>query len=187
MTMSAGPRAARDLGLQVGLPVLLALLASLAACSGRGTARADDRNEESLATVGFTSVTRKPIMRQLTVSSELVPFQEIDVYAKESGYVKQLLVDYGTHVQQGQLMAVLEIPELEMQLRQDTAAIQSATDQVTHAEHEVNRLEAQHRVAQLQYDRLNGVAKTAPGPGGATGDRRCARQGPGIRGPGGGH
>ncbi|MGA8581427.1 MAG: efflux RND transporter periplasmic adaptor subunit [Bryobacteraceae bacterium] len=161
--MSAGPRAARDLGLQVGLPVLLALLASLAACSGRGTARADDRNEESLATVGFTSVTRKPIMRQLTVSSELVPFQEIDVYAKESGYVKQLLVDYGTHVQQGQLMAVLEIPELEMQLRQDTAAIQSATDQVTHAEHEVNRLEAQHRVAQLQYDRLNGVATTRPG------------------------
>ena len=55
-------------------------------------------------------------MRQLTVSSELVPYQEIDVYAKESGYVKELLVDYGTRVQKGQLMAVLEIPELEMQL-----------------------------------------------------------------------
>src|ERR1039458_3695512 len=41
----------------------------------------------------------------------LVPFQEIDVYAKESGYVKELLVDYGSRVQKGQLMAVLEIPE----------------------------------------------------------------------------
>ena len=97
-----------------------------------------------MTTVGVTSVVRKPIMRQLTVSSELVPFQEIDVYAKESGFVKQLLVDYGTRVQQGQLMAVLEIPELEMQLRQDAAAMQSATDQVAHAEHEVDRLEAQH-------------------------------------------
>ena len=50
------------------------------------------------------------MMTQLTVSSELVPFQEIDVYAKESGYVKDLLVDYGSRVQKGQLMAVLEIP-----------------------------------------------------------------------------
>jgi len=116
-----------------------------------------------MTAVAVTRVARKPIVRQITISSELVPFQEIDVYAKESGYVKQLLVDYGTRVREGQLMAVLEIPELEMQLRQDEAAIQSATDQVTHASHEVNRLEAQHRVAQLQYDRLNGVATTRPG------------------------
>jgi len=146
------------------LPALLGLLGSLSSCSGSGTARADSRHgEEAVTIVGVTSVARKPIVRQLTVSSELVPFQEIDVYAKESGYVKQLLVDYGTRVRQGQLLAVLEIPELEMQLRQDAAAEQSATDQVTHAGHEVSRLEAQHRVAQLQFDRLNGVANTRPG------------------------
>ena len=75
-----------------------------------------------------------PLSRSLTLSSELVPFQEIDVYAKESGYVKELLVDYGTRVKAGQLMAVLEIPELEQQLQQDDAAIKSAADQVTHAE-----------------------------------------------------
>ncbi len=167
--MSAEASAARALyrPWQIVLPVVLALLGGLSACSGSGAARAGDRQNDEAATamttVGVTTATRKPITRQITVSSELVPFQEIDVYAKESGYVKQLLVDYGTHVQQGQLMAVLEIPELEMQLRQDTAAIQSATDQVTHAEHEVNRLEAQHRVAKLQYDRLNGVATTRPG------------------------
>jgi RND family efflux transporter MFP subunit len=146
------------------LPVVLAILSSLCGCSGSHAARASSpQDEQTVTTVGVTSVVRKPIMRQLTVSSELVPFQEIDVYAKESGYVKQLLVDYGTRVQQGQLMAVLEIPELEMQLRQDTAAIQTATDQVAHAEHEVGRLEAQRHVTQLQYDRLAGVAKTRPG------------------------
>jgi RND family efflux transporter MFP subunit len=135
----------------------------LSACSGPDAAHASNPGDEVATTVGVTTVARKPIMRQITMSSELVPFQEIDVYAKESGYVKQLLVDYGTRVREGQLMAVLEIPELEMQLRQDAAAIQSATDQVTHAAHEVNRLEAQHRVAQLQYDRLSGVATTRPG------------------------
>ena len=62
--------------------------------------------------VGVVKVQRKPLGRTLTLSSELVPFQEIDVYAKESGYVKQLNVDYGTRVKAGQVMAVLEIPEL---------------------------------------------------------------------------
>jgi RND family efflux transporter MFP subunit len=114
-------------------------------------------------TVGVISVTSRPMSRNLTLSSELVPFQEIDVYAKESGFVKQLLVDYGTRVKEGQLMAVLEIPELEMQLQQDEAAIKSADDQVTHAEHEINRIEAQNTVLHLEFDRLDKVSKTQPG------------------------
>jgi len=113
--------------------------------------------------VGVTKVVRKTLERQLTVSSELVPFQEIDVYAKESGYVRDLLVDYGTRVKKGQIMAVLEIPELEVQLQQDDAAIRNASDQVTRAEHELGRVEAQHKVLHLQFDRLNGVAKSKPG------------------------
>jgi RND family efflux transporter MFP subunit len=99
----------------------------------------------------------------LTISSELVPFQEIDVYAKESGYVSKLYVDYGTHVKKGQLMAVLEIPELQAQLQEDQASIKSAADQVTDAEHQLGRVQAQHSVLHLQYDRLNNVSKSKPG------------------------
>jgi RND family efflux transporter MFP subunit len=60
-------------------------------------------------------------------------------------------------------MAVLEIPELEVQLRQDDSAITNARDQVTHAEHELARAGAQHKVLHLQFTRLDGVAKTKPG------------------------
>src|SRR5215831_19005183 len=55
-------------------------------------------------TVGVTKVIKKSLGRDITLSSELVPFQEIDVYAKEAGYVNKLLVDYGTHVKAGQIM-----------------------------------------------------------------------------------
>jgi RND family efflux transporter MFP subunit len=113
--------------------------------------------------VGVVKIGRKPIGRSLTLSSELVPFQEIDIYAKESGYIKELPVDYGTHLQKGQLIATLEIPELQSQLRQDDAAISNATEQITHAQNELSRVEAQHKVMQLQFDRLNGVAKSKPG------------------------
>ena len=133
----------------------------MAACSRRGSAEAGEPVEA--VPVGVTRAIRMPLERQLTLSSELVPFQEIDVYAKESGYVKDLNVDYGTRVKQGQLMAVLEIPELQAQLEQDKAAIKNMTEQITHAEKELSRVEAQAKVAHLQYDRLKTVADSKPG------------------------
>jgi RND family efflux transporter MFP subunit len=113
--------------------------------------------------VGVVKVERHPLERQLTVSSELVPFQEIQVYAKESGYISQLLVDYGTHVRKGQLLAVLEIPELAAQLEQDKANARSLQDQVTNAANQLSRTEAEHNVLHLEYERLNGVAQSKPG------------------------
>jgi len=114
-------------------------------------------------TVGVMKVGRKNLARQLTVSAELVPFQEIDVYAKEAGYVRQLNVDYGTRVKANQVMAVLEIPELELQVEQDDAGIRHARDEITRAEHELQRVEAQHKILHLQYERLSGVAQTKQG------------------------
>ena len=114
-------------------------------------------------TVGVTKVVNKSLGRQITLSSELVPFQEIDVYAKESGYVKKLMVDYGTHVRAGQVMAVLEIPELEAQLQEDQAQIKNAMNQVSRAQHELYRYQAQYKALHLQYTRLNSVFESQPG------------------------
>lgn len=136
-----------------------------AACSRTGKAEGTSPAHEQANSlvVGVATAERHPIQQKLTVSSELVPFEEIDVYAKEAGYVKQLLVDYGTHVKKGQLMAVLEIPELVAQIDQDKATIKSMQDQATNAEHQLNRVEAQHKVLHLQYERLKGVAQSRPG------------------------
>ncbi|MGA3025903.1 MAG: efflux RND transporter periplasmic adaptor subunit [Bryobacteraceae bacterium] len=141
--------------------VAMAMTATLSSC-GRHVASAKAA-EVAEVTVGTTRVQMQAMAQHLTVSSELVPFQEIDVYAKEAGYVKQLLVDYGTHVHEGQLMAVLEIPELEAQLDQDKASIRARSEEVTQAEHEVARVKAQYTVAHLQYDRIASVAKAQPG------------------------
>ena len=144
---------------------LIVLAVALASCgkTDKVEARDPSASGSTEVSVGVVKIGRKPLGRTLTLSSELVPFQEIDVYAKESGYIKELPVDYGTHVQKGQLIATLEIPELQSQLRQDDAAISNATEQITHAQNELDRVEAQHKVMQLQFDRLNGVAKSKPG------------------------
>lgn len=138
------------------------MLCGLVACGRHDNVRAESQAAGG-ASVGVTKVVRKTLRRQLSMSSELVPFQEIDVYAKEAGYVHDLLVDYGTRVKKGQLMAVLEIPELEAQIQQDEAAIRNATEMITHAEHELNRVEAAHQPLHAAYQRLNGVAQSRPG------------------------
>ena len=139
----------------------LALLSLSLSCSSS----ADKSVQASgpTVTVGVTKVVKKSLGRDITLSSELVPFQEIDVYAKESGYVKKLLVDYGTHVTAGQVMAVLEIPELQAQIEQDQAEIKNAGNQVTRAQHELARYQAQYKALHLQYTRLNGVFQSQPG------------------------
>ena len=136
----------------------------LSSCGSGGKVQASNApNEPVEPSVGVVRLGRKPLGRTLTLSSELVPFQEIDVYAKESGYVKQLNVDYGSRVQANEVLATLEIPELQLQLKQDEAAIKNAADQITHAQNLLSRAEAQHKVLQLQYSRLDGVAKSKPG------------------------
>jgi len=144
------------------LASLVALVAvEFVACSG-----SEDRRVRASAptiTVGVTKVVRKSLGREISLSSELVPFQEIDVYAKESGYVKKLLVDYGTRVKAGQVMAILEIPELEAQLQEDQAGIRNAVNQVSRAQHELYRYQAQYKALHLQYTRLNEVSESQPG------------------------
>ena len=150
--------ATRAPNLAVGFAAVLAL--GLSSCNGGRNVKA---SAEQAVTVGVTSVVKKTVSREITLSSELVPFQEIDVYAKESGYVQKLDVDYGTHVKVGQTMATLEIPELQAQMQQDQAEIKNAIDQVSRADHELKRYDAQYNALHLQYTRLNGVFETQPG------------------------
>jgi RND family efflux transporter MFP subunit len=146
----------------IALTGLVALLAiEFVACSGSEDRRG--RASASTITVGVTKVVRKSLGREISLSSELVPFEEIDVYAKESGFVKKLLVDYGTRVKAGQVMAILEIPELEAQLQEDQAGIKNAVNQVSRAQHELYRYQAQYKALHLQYSRLNEVSESQPG------------------------
>jgi len=113
--------------------------------------------------IAVVRATRKNLQRTLVISSELIPFQQIDVYAKESGFVKKLDVDYGTPVRAGQELAVLEIPELQVQVDEDDADIKDAAGQVARSQKELNRMQAQYNVAHLQFTRLDQVAKSRPG------------------------
>lgn len=142
---------------------LAAAAAALTSCGSNETSANTHPVAAQGVPVAVVKIGTRTLEHKLTQSSELVPFQEIDVYAKESGFVRKLNVDYGSRVKTGQVMAVLEIPELEAQIAQDDAAINTAKDMITHAEHELTSREKVATVLHLEYTRLDQVAKSKPG------------------------
>lgn len=145
--------------------LMAAIAFALSSCASSEKANVVDNKPATAdaVRVGVTKPVRKPLRTSLTLSAELVPFQQIDVYAKVSGYIKKLDVDYGTHVKKDQVMAVLEIPELEIQVKQDEADIKHAQDEVARAQNELKRSKAQETALHLAYDRLDTVSKTQKG------------------------
>ena len=128
--------------------------------TGCGDARKADAADVPRAAV--VKVQRKNISSTLEIASEFLPYQEIDVYAKVSGYIQKLYVDWGTHVKQGQILAVLEIPELQQQLLQDEASVRRADQEVLRAHEEQSRAESAYSVAHISYTRLADVQKSRP-------------------------
>ena len=78
---------------------ILILFGFACGCGGGHKANADDAADAPSAAV--IKVTRGDLADNLEIASEFQPFQEIDVYAKVSGYIQKLNVDLGTHVQAG--------------------------------------------------------------------------------------
>jgi len=113
-------------------------------------------------TVAVAQIARGDVAQTLTVAAEFRPFQEIDVHAKVAGYLKTITVDVGDRVKAGQLLAVLEIPELQDDLQEDQAAINHAQEEVNRAQADLQRTESAHDVAHLAATRLDAVIKARP-------------------------
>ena len=140
----------------------LSLAAALAAGSCSRGGRVADADTENLPIVPVARVTRGPLARTLDLPAEFRPFQEIDIHAKVAGYVKVIYVDVGDRVHRGQLLAVLEIPELQDEVTQAKAEVKHAEEEVLRADGNLRRAESAYEVAHLEYTRLAGVVKTRP-------------------------
>ena len=114
-------------------------------------------------TVTVLPVERRDLAATLTLTAEFLPYQEIDVHAKVAGYLEQILVDIGDHVQHGQLLATLEIPERLEDLRAAEASRRHAELEIARAKVELKRHQAAFTAAHLLHTRLAHVTRGTPG------------------------
>jgi RND family efflux transporter MFP subunit len=144
-----------------GLLVVLSpvLFWPLSACSHHAVSE----GLEAVPVVPAAKVVRVDLRNSVTVTAEFEPFYEVDVMAKEAGYIRHMLVDIGDRVQQGQLLATLEIPELQADLVKAKSDVQTASAERAVARGDLQRAEAGAQIAQLSYNRIQDVSKKEPG------------------------
>jgi RND family efflux transporter MFP subunit len=114
----------------------------------QGRARAVAADATGAPVVAVARVEREDLFREITFPAEFRPYAEVELHAKVSGYVREMKVDIGDRVKAGQLLAVLEVPELREELDHAVAAHQ--------------RAQAEYRDAHLAYTRLVAVNQDHP-------------------------
>ena len=97
-----------------------------------------------IATV--VKVVSAPSSHELSIPGTTLAYNEASIYARASGYLKKRLVDIGDRVTAGQLLAVIDAPDLDQQ----TAQMRSVLAQ---SEATLGQMEAQEHLAQLNWDR----------------------------------
>lgn len=145
------------------LPIaaIVLLMAEAVSCARSGGAA--PQTEASAPTVAVAKVTRANLSTDIVLTAEFEPFQEIDVMAKVSGYIRKINVDIGDRVHEGQLLATLEIPEMQDDVTRAGAAIEQATAELATARDELQRAESAHDMAHLSYSRILDVSKREVG------------------------
>jgi RND family efflux transporter MFP subunit len=106
----------------------------------------------------------QPSAAQLNVTfpANLQGYIETPIYARTNGYIKRWLVDIGAHVKTGQLLAEIETPELDQQLRQAEAAQAQAQANLDLARITATRYEGLLKfdgVSKQEVDQANGTLK----------------------------
>jgi RND family efflux transporter MFP subunit len=94
---------------------------------------------DSLPRVEVVHPRRETVAQRLQTNATLEAFETADLFAKVTGYLSDVRVDIGDHVKAGQVLAIIDIPELEQQLAEDQAqlaskqsALETARRQVDH-------------------------------------------------------
>jgi membrane fusion protein, multidrug efflux system len=113
----------------------VAIIAAIPACSRpeaeSGTATASAAGPPTITTV---RVSERPLDVQLSLPGELRAYQSVDIFPRVTGFVKTVVVDRGTSVRAGDLLATLEAPELVAQRAEAQSKLQAAEAQLAVAQ-----------------------------------------------------
>src|SRR5437879_6526092 len=85
---------------------------------------------------------RATVAERLQTNASLEAFEEADLFAKVSGYLSDVRVDIGDHVKAGQVLAVIDIPEMEKELAEAKAQLESKQSSLESARRQLDHHKA---------------------------------------------
>jgi len=137
-------------GFRITFPLLSAMVisAGLYSCSTSGAKEGKEASapEAAAPALEVFSLEKGSVSSAIQIPGELIAFQQVDLYAKVSSFIKKMNVDVGSEVTTGQLLCSMEAPEINSQL--------------SGAESRLKSQEAIYLSSKATYDRLLETSKT---------------------------
>jgi multidrug efflux pump subunit AcrA (membrane-fusion protein) len=150
-------------GIRITAAVLLIALYMLTTA---GCARSSDSasvSADAPQSAAVVRVRRTPLSNTLSIAGEFLPYQEVELHAKVTGYIRKINVDIGDRVRTGQVLAVLEVPELVAQEQSASAGVRHSEEEVARAKNDISRVEADHEALHAAAKRLKQASEARPG------------------------
>src|ERR1700732_1130966 len=97
---------------------------------------------ESHPTVDVVKPGRETLAQRVQANATLEAFEDTDLFAKVSGYLSDVRVDIGDHVKAGQVLAVIDVPEMEQELAEAKAQLESKKSSLESARRQVDHHKA---------------------------------------------
>jgi RND family efflux transporter MFP subunit len=103
--------------------------------------------------VEVVPIQAKGVQREVSLPGEILPYLDVPIQAKVSGFVKKVNVDRGSIVNEGETLVTLEAPEMQAQISEAESKVQAI---------QLQRTEAEAKLASTQstYQSLKGAAET---------------------------
>ena len=151
----------RWLGLAIAVIVVAVLLVTgiLSRVRARTKLRAET-NQVALTSVSVVAPKQTAPAEEIILPGNVQPFITSPVYARTNGYLKKWYFDIGAHVKKGQLLAVIETPEVDQQLQQarsNLSTAQANLELATITKTRYQGLLKTHAVAQQDADNAVGT------------------------------
>jgi RND family efflux transporter MFP subunit len=97
---------------------------------------------DNLPRVEVVRPRRATVAQRLQTNATLEAFEETDLFAKVSGYLSDVRVDIGDHVKAGQVLAVIDVPEMEQELAEAKAQLESKKSSLESARRQLDHNKA---------------------------------------------
>lgn len=108
------------------LTIFSVFATSLFITSCSSTNEKKETKDAPLDSVAVFPLKKEQVNKQLIFPAELIPLEKAEIYAKVSGYINELKVDIGDKVEKGQVLAILDAPEIISNYAQANSDAQSA-------------------------------------------------------------
>jgi len=149
------------LGVAIAAIVVVALLFSgIWSRVKARTALSAETAQVALTAVSVVSPKPTASAQEIILPGNVQPFITSPIYSRTNGYLKKWYFDIGAHVKQGQLLAVIDTPEVDQQLEQSLSNLNTAKANLTLAEITKNRYQGlltKNAVAQQDADNAVGT------------------------------